>query len=320
VVRPTVVRLTPEVAAARRAGQAIVALESSVLVQGLPVPANREAAARMAAAVRAHGAIPAITAVVGGAVAAGLSADELERFLRREGVAKVAARDIPVLSARCGDGATTVSGALLIAWQAGIGVLATGGIGGVHRDAGGEGGEGGGRCVLSPIRDESADLADLARTPVMVICAGAKSILDLPATVERLETLGVTVVGYRTSEFPGFYTAETGIALAHRVDSAEEVVAIWRVAQGLERPGAVLVVQRPPEEYALPRHVVEAAVGRALDEARGAGVRGAGVTPFLLAVLERETRGRTVGANLALLECNAGLAAEVACAVCRERE
>lgn len=291
------VRLAAEVREARRAGRPVVALESSVLAQGLPVPANREAAERMMAAVRREGAVPAVTAVVAGVPAAGLEPEELERFLRRDGVAKVAARDVPALVARRGDGATTVSASLLIAQLAGIDVFATGGIGGVHRE---------------PPFDESADLVELARTPAVVVCAGAKSILDLPATMERLETLGVTVVGYRTSELPGFFTTGTGIPVPHRSEEPAEIAAVWEASRALGRPGAVLIVQPPPAAMALPGALVEDAISRALDRARAEGIRGAAVTPFLLASVERETGGRSLGANLALLESNAGLAGEIA--------
>ncbi|MDQ3698970.1 MAG: pseudouridine-5'-phosphate glycosidase [Gemmatimonadota bacterium] len=298
-------RLAPDVAEALAAGRPVVALESSVLAQGLPLPANREAAVRMTAAVRSAGATPAITAVVEGVPAAGIDRDELERILLGDRVAKVAARDLPVAMAQRGDGATTVSAALLIACQAGIRVLATGGIGGVHREAD---------------YDESADLGELARTPAVVVCAGPKSILDLQATVERLETLGVTVVGYGTSELPGFFSVGTGIALSARADSAGEVADIWAASRALGRPGAVLVVQPPPAAVALPRAMVEAAIETALARARAEGVRGAEVTPFLLAAVDRETGGRSLGANLALLEHNAALGGEIAAAIARRSD
>ncbi|HVE78518.1 MAG TPA: pseudouridine-5'-phosphate glycosidase [Gemmatimonadaceae bacterium] len=291
-------RCTPEVDAALREGRPVVALESSVLAQGLPIPANREAASRMIAAVRGRGAIPAITAVDRGAPAAGLDDAALARFLGRDGVRKVSARDLGWAAAHGVDGATTVAASLVLATLAGIEVFATGGIGGVHRE---------------PAFDESADLLELARAPMVVVCAGAKSILDLPATVERLETLGVAVVGYRTGEFPGFFTAETGLALDATAETATELALAWRAHRALERPGSLLVVQPPPSP--LPRRAVEEAVGRALAEARAAGVRGARVTPFLLAAVERETGGRSLAANLALLERNAALAAEIAVAI-----
>lgn len=254
----------------------------------------------MTRAVQARGAVPAITAVARGIPTLGLEADELERFLARDGVRKVSARDLPVAVATGSDGATTVAAALLIARRGGVEVFATGGIGGVHRD---------------PPFDESADLLELARTPMVVVCAGAKAILDLAATLERLETLGVTVVGYRTDELPGFYTESTGHALTARADSAGEVAAIFRAQRALGRESAVLVVQRPPSDAALPREVVDAAVNEASERARRAGVRGAAVTPYLLEAVERATGGRSLGANLSLLESNAALAADIAVAL-----
>ncbi len=293
-------KLNAEVEAARRDGRAIVALESSVLAQGLPIPANAEAEARMASAVRAHGAVPAVTAIVRGVPVVGLDGADLRRFLAREGVVKVSARDLPWAMATGADGATTVAGSLALCAAAGIEVFATGGIGGVHRDSG---------------HDESADLPELARHSLVTVCAGAKSILDLPATVERLETLGVTVIGYRTDEFPGFFTARTGIRLSAVVQSAEQIAAVYRASRTLGRSSALLVVQAPPPEAALDPQLVEDAVVVALAEARRTGIRGAGVTPFLLAAVERATDGRSLTANLALLEANAAVAAEIAVAL-----
>lgn len=290
----------PTVAAARAAGRPLVALESSVLAQGLPAPANREADRRMRAAVAARGAVPAVTAVVRGVPTLGLEGEALERFLARDGVAKVSARDLPVTMAQGRDGATTVAAALVLAARGGLDVFATGGIGGVHREA--------------PF-DESADLAELARTSVVTVCAGAKSILDLPATLERLETLGVTVVGYRTDEFPGFFTARTGLPVPARVDTPAAVARILLAARALGRPGGVLVVQPPPASAALDPTLVASAVTEALATAATAGVRGPAVTPHLLAAVERATGGRSLAANLALLEANAALAAEIAVAL-----
>ncbi len=283
--------------------RAVVALESSVLAQGLPIPANREAVERMTRAVERAGALPAITAVVRGVPTLGLTVEELERFLARAGVRKVAARDIPVAIAQSADGATTVAASLLIAGATNAQVLATGGIGGVHRDA--------------PF-DESGDLTELARTSMVVVCAGAKSILDLAATLERLETLGVTVLGYRTDELPGFFTLTTGLRLPWRVESVEEIVAVHRAARGLGRPQATLVVQPPPAGLALPAELVNGAVVTALADARRSGVRGSAVTPFLLAAVERATEGRSLRTNLGLLEENAALAGAIASRLARE--
>ena len=301
------VRLHPEVAAALSDGRAVVALESSVLAQGLPDPSNREADRRMRSAIRERGAVPAVTAVVRGAVVAGLDDPDLERFLARSGIPKVSARDIPWAMARGLDGATTVAASLCVCASAGIPVFATGGIGGVHRISAG-----------APL-DESADLLELSRSSVVTVCAGAKSILDLPATVERLETLGVTVVGYRTGDFPGFFTASTGLRVAAVAGTAGDIAKVFRAARALGRPGAVLVVQPPPAAAALDARLVEEAVSKALTAASNAGVSGAALTPFLLAEVERATGGRSLAANLALLEANAALAAEIAVALADPR-
>ncbi|MBI2797061.1 MAG: pseudouridine-5'-phosphate glycosidase [Gemmatimonadetes bacterium] len=294
---PTAVRILPEIAAALAAGAPVVALESSVLAQGLPIPANAEAATRMTRAVARERAVPAIAAVVRGQPTFGLEPAELARFLAREGVHKVAARDLALAVARGEDGATTVAATLALCAAAGISVFATGGIGGVHRE---------------PAFDESADLVELARTSAVVVCAGAKAILDLAATMERLDTLGVPVVGFRCDELPGFFTTGTGIPLAQRLDRVEDVARAFRAHRALGRPGALLVVQPLARDDALDRAVVEEAVVAAVAEARVRGVRGAAVTPFLLAAVERATQGRSLGANLALLERNASLAASIA--------
>lgn len=302
---PRSIRLAASIERALLTGTPVVALESSVLAQGLPIPHNREAAERMVGAVEQAGAVAGITGVVGGTPAIGLEPDELERFLRRDGVTKVSARDLAFAIATKSDGATTVAASIALANRAGIEVFATGGIGGVHRDA--------------PF-DESADLAELAHTPMIVVCAGAKSILDLSATWERLETLGVPVVGYRTSELPGFFSGETGIALTARVDDVDRIAMMYRAHRALGRQQALLVVQAPPVEYALERSAVDVAVRDALADARRNDIRGAGVTPFLLAAVTRLTGGSSLSANLALLEQNARLAAEIASVCCRVRE
>lgn len=284
-------------------GRPVVALESSVLAQGLPIPANREAADRMTSAAARAGALAAVTGVVHGVCTLGLDHEELERFLRREGIRKVSARDLPVAVAQRADGATTVAASLAIASAAGAQVFATGGIGGVHRDA--------------PF-DESGDLDELARTPMVVVCAGAKSILDLGATLERLETLGVTVVGYGTDELPGFFTRTTGLRLPARADTVAEIAEIHLAARALGRSQATLVVQPPPADVALDAETVDRAVVQALDEARAGGIRGAAVTPFLLAAVERATGGRSLAANLGLLDENAYLAGAIAVELARE--
>jgi pseudouridine-5'-phosphate glycosidase len=283
--------------------RAVVALESSVLAQGLPIPANADAAKRMTAAVERSGAVPAISAVIAGRPSFGLDGDDLARFLARDGVMKVSARDIPVAMLSGRDGATTVAGTLSLMALSPIQVFATGGIGGVHRE---------------PPFDESADLAELARTPAIVVCAGAKSILDLHATIERLETLGVLVVGYKTREMPGFFFADTGIVLPTTLDDVEEIAALFGIHRRMGRSQAIVVMQPPPATHAVRKAVIERALDTALDDAKRHGVRGGAVTPYLLTAVERATEGRTLAANLALLEANAALAGEIAVACARQ--
>ena len=296
---PPDIRVLPHIRRALEAGTPVVALESSVFAQGLPIPANADAAERMVAAVEGRGAVAAITAVVCGEVTVGMAAPELERFLKREGVRKVSSRDLGVAVAQKADGATTVAASIAIAALAGVRVFATGGIGGVHRGG-------------SSVRDESADLEELARTPMVVVCAGAKTILDLPATWERLDTLGVPVVGVGTDEFPGFFTARTGIPLSVSVADAADVARIASAHFALGRTQSVLVVQPPPAAVALEGDVVARAVEVAMSRAVRDGVRGGAVTPYLLAEVSKETGGKSLATNLALLEANAALAADIA--------
>ena len=297
---PGDLRLTPEVWSALRDRHPVVALESSVIAQGLPAPINRDATRRMLAAVRHHAATPAIAAIVQGIPTLGLSDEELERFLARDGIAKVTVRDLGVAVAQGRDGATTVAATLAIMARSDVHVFATGGIGGVHRE---------------PAFDESADLTELARSPAIVVCSGAKSILDLRATLERLETLAIPVIGFRTAEFPAFFSATSGLPVATTVDSVEEIARIERAHRGLGRREALLVVQPPPADAALPAADVDRAIERALAEARERGIRGPATTPFLLGAVERYTEGRSLQANIALLEANARLAALIAVAL-----
>jgi len=290
-------------------GMPVVALESSVLAQGLPIPANAQAAERMVSAVRARGATPAITAISKGRPTVGLEGADLQRFLCRDGVQKVSSRDMGVVMMREADGATTVAATLVLARMAGIEVFATGGIGGVHRRSRRE-------STASPqVRDESADLLELTHSRVLVVCAGAKSILDLPATWERLETLGVPVVGYQTNELPGFFTAETGIRLAVRCDTVTDIAMVARNHWSLGNAQGVLVVQRPPARHALSGEEMSRAVSDAIAEAERNSIEGPAMTPFLLAAVSRLTKGRSLEVNLDLLENNAALAADIACAL-----
>jgi len=296
----TPLRLLPHIADALQRGVPVVALETSVLSQGLPVPQNASAAKQMFAAIAREGAVGALTAVVAGQATLGLTDDELARFLARDGVRKLSARDVAACVVQGADGATTVAASLSLAHAAGIEVFATGGIGGVHRGA--------------PF-DESGDLTALSRMPVITVCAGAKSILDLPATLERLETLGVPVVGYRTSELPGFFTVGTGLPLTQRAETPLEIARIARAHWALGERSAVLVVQPPPSETALDRAVVDTAVTGAILAAEAAGVHGAALTPYLLGAVLAATHGLSLPANLALLEANATLAAQIAVAL-----
>jgi pseudouridylate synthase len=296
----TLLRVLPHVAEALRNGTPVVALETSVLSQGLPIPHNADAAHRMTYAVERAGAVAALTAVAAGQPTLGLTSVELQRFLARDGVRKVSARDLAACIVQGADGATTVAASLSLAHAGGIEVFATGGIGGVHRGA--------------PF-DESADLQALAITPVIVVCAGAKSILDLPATLERLETYGVPVIGYRTNELPGFFTVGTGLGVPQRADTAEEIARIARTHWALGARSAVLVVQPPPADAALDQATVASAVSGAVRDAEASGVQGAALTPFLLGAVLAATGGASLPANLALLEANAALAAQIAVAL-----
>jgi pseudouridine-5'-phosphate glycosidase len=281
-------------------GQAVVALESTVISHGLPFPTNLEVARRMEAIVREQGAVPATMAVLDGRVRVGVSDAELEYLATARGIRKVSRRDLPVVVAQGGDGATTVAATATIAAWAGISVFATGGIGGVHRGA---------------PWDVSNDLPTLAAVPVAVVCAGAKSILDLRATLEWLETAGVPVVGYGTSEFPAFYHRRSGLPLAARVDGPQEAAAIIRAGQALELPGGLLFAVPVPAADEVPADELETAIAAALAEAERQGIAGNEVTPFLLGRVAEATGGASLRANVALLENNAGVAARIAVAL-----
>lgn len=298
-------RIAPAIAEACAAGRPVVALESTLISHGLPYPANLEIACALEDEVRAAGATPATIGVVGGVPTIGMDHAALERFARSIGVLKLSRRDLAAAIAGERDGSTTVAATMALAAAAGIAVFATGGIGGVHRGA-------------QTTWDISADLTELARTPVLVVSAGAKAILDLAATVEYLETLGVPLVGLATDEFPAFYSRESGLPLPARVDTPAEAAQIWRVqraAPGLCAPGGLLLCVPPPAAVSLEHAVVEAAIARALERAAAVGVRGPAVTPFLLAAMAEETDGESTATNVALLRQNARVAAQVAAAL-----
>jgi pseudouridine-5'-phosphate glycosidase len=282
-------------------GRAVVALESTLICHGRSYPGNREVACAMEEAVRTEGAVPATIALLAGESVVGLDNAQIE-YLARRGpeVRKCSRRDLPIIMAQGVDGATTVSGTMIVAHRAGIRIFASGGIGGVHRG--------------HPF-DVSADLEELARTPMVVVCSGAKSLLDLEATRERLETLGVPVLGYCTDEFPAFYSREGRLPVDARVDSPEEVVAIVKARDGLGLHAALLVVVPVPAADELPREQAEAAIAQAVRLADERGVQGAKLTPFLLASVAELTQGRSVRANHSLLVNNARVAARIALAL-----
>jgi pseudouridine-5'-phosphate glycosidase len=294
--------LSPEVSPALAAGRPVVALESTIIAHGMAYPANVETAMAVEQVVRQHGAIPATIAVIGGKLKAGLSAEEIERFGRNgPEIIKVSVRDLPFVAGRGLDGATTVAATMRIAAMAGIPVFATGGMGGVHRGAG-------------ETFDVSADLTEMTRSNVALVTAGAKAILDLPLTLERLETDGVPVVGYRTGEFPAFYSRSSGLKVPMRAETPGEVAAIMRSKWELGLEGAVVVANPIPEADEIPASAIEPVITAALAEAARLGIRGKDVTPFLLAEIVKATKGRSLQANIALVKNNAKVAAEIAAA------
>ncbi len=292
--------IAPEVAQALLEGRPVVALESTIISHGMPYPKNVETALMVEQTLRNNGAVPATIAVIGGRLKAGLSREEIEYLGKTgRGVAKASRRDLPALVARKADGATTVATTMIIANMAGIRIFATGGIGGVHRGA-------------EVTMDISADLEELAQTPVMVVCAGAKSILDLGLTLEYLETKGVPVIGYGTDELPAFYTRRSGFGVDYRVDSPEELAAIYRAQRELEYRGGMLVTNPIPEEYAMDKTVIDAAIEQALCEAQEQGIHGKETTPFLLAKVVELTGGDSLESNIRLVLNNAAVAARTA--------
>ncbi|MHB1930085.1 MAG: pseudouridine-5'-phosphate glycosidase [Acidimicrobiales bacterium] len=299
--RPGVV-VGDEVRAALDAGTPVVALESTVVAHGLPRPDNLRVARELEGLVRAGGATPATVAVLDGTAFVGLRPGQLERVAVDTGLRKLAARDLPVAAATCGSGATTVSATAALAARAGIRVFATGGLGGVHRG-----------WVES--RDESADLDVLRSTRITVVCSGVKSILDVGATLERLETLNVTVAGYRTRTFPGFYLHSSGQPVGWTLASPEEVAAVMRSQDDIGLPGALVVANPVPESDQLDADLHDRAIDEALAAAEAAGVSGQALTPFLLAHLVEATGGSALAANVAAVRGNATLASSIAVAV-----
>ncbi|MDD6077033.1 MAG: pseudouridine-5'-phosphate glycosidase [Oscillospiraceae bacterium] len=297
--------ISPEVQQALAEGRPVVALESTIISHGMPYPKNVETAMLVEQTIRDNGAVPATIAILGGRLKAGLSPEEIE-YLGKSGraVAKVSRRDLPMIVARGADGATTVTTTMMIAHMAGISVFATGGIGGVHRGA-------------ETTMDISADLEELAQTPVMVVCAGAKAILDLGLTLEYLETKGVPVIGYGTDELPAFYTRESGLGVDARVDTPEELAAMFTAQRGMGLKTGMLVTNPIPAEYAMDKATIDAAIDQAMRELREQGVHGKETTPFLLARVVELTGGDSLESNIQLVLNNARLASKTAAALCR---
>ena len=296
-------KISPAVKKALDEGRPVLALESTIISHGMPYPQNLETARLCEAEARKHGVEPATVAIIHGKLCAGLTDEELE-YLAKAGpkVAKASRRDLPILAARGADGATTVAATMIVAAMAGIRVFATGGIGGVHRGA-------------EVTMDISADLEELARTPVAVVCAGAKSILDLGLTLEYLETKGVPVLGYRTEKLPAFYTDESDFRVDYRMDSPEEIAAAVIAQRDMGYPGGMLITNPIPHQYAMPKDVIDAAINQALAEAKEQGVKGKATTPFLLARVCELTGGESLKSNIKLVLNNVALGAQIAAAM-----
>jgi pseudouridine-5'-phosphate glycosidase len=292
--------IAEEIAQALELNAPVVALESAVITHGLPYPYNLRIAKELEMEIRRLGVVPATIAVVGGLVQIGLREIQLEELAQAQDVHKISRRDFGLAVILGWSGGTTVAATMVAAQAAGIRVFATGGIGGVHRQ---------------PAYDISADLPELARTPLVVVCSGAKAILDLDATLEYLETASVPVLGYQTDEFPAFYSRESGLRVSARVETADEIAAVAKAHWAVGSRSAVLVCNPPPQESALPKEDVERAIEKALAEAEMQGVRGQAVTPFLLQRVSALTKGASMDANLDLLRNNARLGANVALAL-----
>ena len=292
--------VNPEVAAAIAEGKPVVALESTIISHGMPYPQNVETALNVEKIIRENGAVPATIAIIGGRLKAGLTAEEIEYFGKKgRAIHKASRRDLAVLCAQGEDGATTVTTTMMIAHMAGIRFFATGGIGGVHRGA-------------ETTMDISADLEELARTPVMVVCAGAKSILDLGLTLEYLETKGVPVLGYQTEELPAFYTRSSGFGVDYRMDTPAQLAAAFKAQNDMELGGGMLVTNPIPQEFSMPKDVIDAAIDQAIAECNAKGIKGKETTPFLLARVAELTGGDSLASNIRLVYNNAMLTAQTA--------
>ncbi len=297
-------RIHPQVRQALDHGRAVVALESTIISHGMPYPQNVQTALAVEEQVRAHGACPATIGLVEGQPVIGMSAEQIEEFGQRSGVVKVSRRDLPVVMARRQWGATTVAGTMILAERAGIEVFVTGGIGGVHRGAG-------------QTFDISADLQELARTDVTVVCAGIKAILDLPSTLEYLETFGVPVIGYRSDELAAFYSVSSHLKLETRVDDLGELARLIRIKRDFGLQGGVLVTNPIPPEHSMDEGTIRQAIDEALEEMERQGITGKAVTPFLLERVKAGTGGQSLESNIALILNNARVGALLAQELCR---
>lgn len=297
--------VSPEVQKALDEGKPVVALESTIISHGMPYPQNVETALQVEAVVRENGAVPATIAIIRGKLRVGLSKDEID-YLGKKGlsVTKASRRDIPVLAAKGEDGATTVAATMIIAALAGVAIFATGGVGGVHRGA-------------ETTMDISADLEELAMTPVMVVCAGAKSILDLGLTLEYLETKGVLVIGYQTNELPAFYTRKSGFHVDYQLDTPKEIADTFRAKEELGLKGGMLVTNPIPEKYAMDHDYISSSIEKACEEAKALGIKGKETTPFLLDKIQKLTQGSSLEANIQLVYNNAALASKIAAELCK---
>lgn len=297
-------KINPEVLKALKENRPVVALESTIISHGMPYPKNVETALKVEQTIRNHGAVPATIGIIDGEPIVGMTPEEIEQFGKRKGVLKVSRRDLPVVYANKLWGATTVATTMIIANQAGIEVFVTGGIGGVHRGA-------------TETMDISADLQELAKTNVTVVCAGAKAILDLPLTLEYLETMGVPVLGFKTNELPAFYNSHSGLKVDYKVDSAEEMAKIIKAKRDNKLQGGILLTNPIPQEYEMPKDIIDKAISTALDEMNKQGIKGKECTPFLLKTITELTGGDSLESNIKLVLNNAAVGSEVAKAYCK---
>ena len=297
-------KINPEVVKALAENRPVVALESTIISHGMPYPKNVKTALEVEKVIRDHGAVPATIGIIEGDAIVGMTPEEIEEFGKRKGILKASRRDLPVVYAKKFWAATTVATTMIIANQAGIKLFVTGGIGGVHRGA-------------TETMDISADLQELAKTPVTVVCAGAKAILDLPLTLEYLETFGVPVLGYKTKELPAFFTTKSGLNLDYEVETPEEFARIIDVKRKMKLDGGIVIANPIPEEYAMDKDEIDAAIANAVATMEEKGIKGKESTPYLLATIKEVTKGRSLESNIQLVFNNAKLGSKIACEYCK---